>query len=204
MNKLPANKPFAESCEQNKWVILEVLKEVANREGLVLEVGSGTGQHAVFFSEQLPHLQWQPTDQASFLPGIRLWLEEANNSRILPLLELEVNTADWGSLSCDYLFSANTAHIMSQSDVDAFMKGAAQALKVGGEMLLYGPFNYNGAFTSDSNARFDQWLKSRDPDSGIKDFEHLNDLAQQQGLELLTDFEMPANNRILHWRKSLS
>ena len=195
------NKPFAESCEQNKQPILQVLAEIFSQPGLVFEIGSGTGQHAVFFSEQLPHLNWQPSDLADQLPGMQLWFEEANNERILQPLELDVNAESWPVRDADYVFTANTLHIVSWTEVQAMFAGVGQLLKSGGLFAQYGPFNYAGQFTSDSNARFDIWLKQRNPLSGIRNFEDLAELAGKHGMQLLADYEMPVNNRTLVWQK---
>lgn len=195
------NKPFAESCEQNRQVILDVLKEIFIQPGTVLEVGSGTGQHAVYFSEALSHTQWQPTDCEENLSGIQAWLDDAGLDNVLPPEILDVEQADWPVANIQYVFSANTVHIMSWDAVQAFFAGLDAVLQSQGLLALYGPFNYNGQFSSDSNARFDQWLKQRDALSGIRDFDALNNLAQKAGMEFVHDYEMPANNRILVWRK---
>ncbi|MDH5764412.1 MAG: class I SAM-dependent methyltransferase [Gammaproteobacteria bacterium] len=194
-------KPFAESCEQNKQPILEVLSKVFNESGKVLEVGSGTGQHAVFFTQQLPHLQWYPTDVSTALPGIRLWIKDAGHDRIEMPQELDVNIEIWPFRNMDYVFTANTTHIVSWSEVKSMFRGIAQVLKSGGIFCQYGPFNYNGSYTSPSNEQFDQWLKQRDSRSGIRNFEDLVLLAEKHEMILYTDFEMPANNHILAWQK---
>ncbi len=194
-------KPFAESCEENKQVILSVLKAIYLEPGTVVEIGSGTGQHAIFFANHLAHLHWQPTDREENLAGIRAWLADAVTDNIRAPLGLDVQQADWPLLRADYIFSANTVHIMSWVAVQAMFRGLANVLEKGGLFALYGPFNYDGAYTSDSNARFDQWLKQRDPLSGIRDFTHLNELAHEAGMRFMHDYEMPANNRILVWQK---
>jgi len=195
------SKPFAESCEENKQVILSVIKELFKEPGTVLEVGSGTGQHAVYFANQLAHLQWQPSDRQENLPGIQAWLDEAGLENMLPLCELDVEHSCWPAGGFDYSFSANTVHIMSWQAVQALFAGLAGSLRSGARFALYGPFNYHGQYTSDSNARFDQWLKQRDPLSGIRDFDALDQLAQQAGMSFCGDIEMPVNNRILVWKK---
>lgn len=195
------NKPFAESCEQNKQPILRVLADIFKEPGLVFELGSGTGQHAVFFTEQLPHLSWQPSDLADQIPGMQLWFDEADNARILEPLELDVNASSWPLSEADYVFTANTLHIVSWPEVQAMFTGVAKLLKAGGLFAQYGPFNYGGVFTSDSNARFDVWLKQRNPLSGIRNFEDLMALAEANEMVLFADYEMPVNNRILVWQK---
>ena len=195
------NKPFAESCEQNKHVILDVLKHEFSQQNSVLEIGSGTGQHAVFFAKHLSHLNWQCSDRETELSGINAWLEEAALSNLLTPIELDVLTNKWPEQKYDAAFSANAVHIMSWHAVEAMFEGLNGCLQNRAVVCLYGPFNYNGKFTSESNARFDQWLKQRNPLSGIRDIEKLNMLADQCGLTLHNDYEMPANNRILCWKK---
>lgn len=196
-------RPYAESCEQNQQVILEVLRQVFTEPGQVLEIGSGTGQHALFFTEHMPHLNWQPTDLADQLQGIRMWMEDTAHDRIKPPQELDLSHPDWhiGDDGYGYVFTANTTHIVSWPLVQSMFRGIAESLKAGGLFAQYGPFNYAGQYTSESNARFDVWLKGRDPNSGIRNFEDLQALAQSHDLELVADYEMPANNRILVWRK---
>jgi SAM-dependent methyltransferase len=194
-------RPYAESCDQNKKPILRVLKEIFTEAGQVLEVGSGTGQHAVFFTEHLPYLCWQPTDMADQLAGIEMWRQEAQHDRIQPPAKLDVSLLQWPFENFDYVFTANTTHIVSWPKVQSMFRGIGCALKTGGLFAQYGPFNYGGRYTSDSNARFDQWLKSRDIESGIRNFEDLCQLAEENGMALHADYEMPANNRILAWKK---
>ncbi len=195
-------KPYAESCDQNRDPILEQLRPLLVAASTVLEIGSGTGQHAVYFSTHLPHLHWQPSDRGENLPGIRLWCAEAGLANLKAPLELDVTRQPWPAIEADAVFSANTAHIMAWPQVEAMMEGIGKLLPDGGVFLLYGPFNYNGRYTSDSNRRFDGWLKARDPLSGVRDFESLDELAGQVGMHLQDDIAMPANNRILCWRKS--
>lgn len=194
-------KPFSESCVQNRDPILAVLREVFADRQRVLEIGSGTGQHAVDFGAALPHLHWQTADVAAHHAGIRMWLDEAALPNVLPPIELDVNQQAWRAGRYDAAFSANTLHIMGWSEVTQFFSGVGTVLEPGGVLVVYGPFNYNGTYTSDSNARFDAWLKSRDPTSGVRDFEAVNDLAHAQGLILQQDVAMPANNRTLVWRR---
>lgn len=195
-------KPFAESCEQNKHPILQVLQDVFTEPGDVLEIGSGTGQHAVYFTEYLPHLGWQPTELEDQLAGIEMWIQDASHDRIRPPQLLDVNEQPWSYIEMDYVFTANTTHIVSWPRVEAMFRGISNALKQGGLFAQYGPFNYDGKFTSESNARFDQWLKSRDPESGVRNFEDLASLARDNDMMLDADYEMPANNRILVWRRN--
>jgi cyclopropane fatty-acyl-phospholipid synthase-like methyltransferase len=197
------NKPYSESCEQNREPILAVLSEVFADRRQVLEVGSGTGQHAVYFGAELPHLRWQTADVLPHHAGIRAWIEEAALPNVQLPLELDVNQPHWSSDRYDAVFSANTLHIMGWPEVQLFFQGVGQVLQPGGVLVVYGPFNYNGAFTSESNARFDVWLKQRDPASGVRDFEAVDAEARAQGLVLQRDIAMPANNRSLVWHKPI-
>jgi len=195
------NKPFAESCEQNKHIILDVLKQEFSNVNNVLEIGSGTGQHAVFFAKSLAHLNWQCSDRTSALTGINAWLNEANLTNLPSPIELDVLSSQWPNKKYDAVFSANAVHIMSWQAVEAMFEGLKNCLEEHAVICLYGPFNYDNKFTSESNARFDQWLKQRDPLSGIRDINDLNKLAAQCDLTLSNDHTMPANNRILCWQK---
>jgi cyclopropane fatty-acyl-phospholipid synthase-like methyltransferase len=194
------DKPYSESCEQNREPILDVLREVFTDRTYVLEIGSGTGQHAVYFGAELPHLRWQTADLPLHHPDIRLWLDEAALPNVLPPIALDVNQKSWHGGRFDAVFSANTLHIMSWIEVERFFAGIGEVLETGGVLAVYGPFNYNGTFTSESNARFDVWLKSRNPASGVRDFEAVDALARARGLMLQQDIAMPANNRTLIWR----
>ena len=193
-------KPYAESCDQNRDVILDILRDVFADRKLVLEIGSGTGQHAIFFAKHLPHLHWQTSDLADSHAGINMWLDETRLKNVSPPLDIDVASTEWPITNVDAIFSANAAHIMSWPHVEKMFEGIGRVLEKDAKVCLYGPFNYNGKFTSESNARFDVWLKERDPVSGIRDFEALDKLAQKQGLSLLRDCEMPANNRVLVWK----
>ena len=197
------NKPYSESCEQNREPILAVLREPFADRRRVLEIGSGTGQHAVYFAAELPHLVWQTADVPPHHPGIRAWLEDAGLPNVQPPLALDVSHTEWRSGRYDAVFSANTLHIMGWPEVEAFFAGVAAVLEPGGVLAVYGPFNYGGAFTSESNARFDAWLKARDPASGVRDFEAVDALARAHGLVLQQDVAMPANNRTLVWRREI-
>lgn len=193
-------KPFSESCEQNKHAIFDVLKKSFSTNKYILEIGSGTGQHAVFFAAQLPHLTWQPSEQTENIPGISSWLADYPHDNIASPINLNVKET-WPPEKFDGIFSANTVHIMDWPAVVALFNGIGAVLQSGGAFCLYGPFNYQNKFTSESNARFDQWLKAEDPARGIRDFDALNKLASDNQLIFKEDIEMPANNRILVWTK---
>ena len=192
-------KLYAESSEVNKEPILTVLKDIFAERKRVLEIASGTGQHAVFFGSELPHLTWQPSELAQNLVGIQAWLDEAQLPNVLAPLPLDVNDESWPVAPVDAIFNANTVHIISWPEVEHLFAHIARVIEPGGYVCLYGPYNYDGKFTSESNVRFDGWLKLRDPQSGVRDFEAVNKLAASHGLALLRDIEMPSNNRMLVW-----
>lgn len=193
-------KPYAESSEVNKVPILAVLKEIFADRKRVLEIASGTGQHAVHFGRALPHLTWQPSELAQNLAGIQAWLDEAQLPNVLAPLAIGVNDMCWPVTAVDAIFNANTVHIISWPEIERMFAHIARVIEPGGCVCLYGPYNYGGKFTSASNARFDVWLKARAPNSGVRDFEAVNRLAASHGLELLRDIKMPSNNRVLVWR----
>jgi cyclopropane fatty-acyl-phospholipid synthase-like methyltransferase len=198
-----SGKPHAPACERNRDPILDVLRTHFADCQRVLEVGSGTGQHAVHFAAAMPWLTWQCSDVAEQLPGISLWLDGAQLANTPPPIELDVRGA-WPSQSFDAVFSANTLHIMAWPEVETFFAGVGQILQrapQGGVLAVYGPFNYRGAYSSDSNREFDEWLRARDPRSGIRDFESVDALARGIGLQRVADVAMPANNRTLVWRR---
>ena len=199
------HKPYSESCDQNRDPILDVIQPLlTNKEKdkkSVLEIGSGTGQHAVYFAKKLPHLVWQTSDQQPYHEGIKLWLDDAGLDNTPPPIPLNVSSDTWPNQKFDAIFSANAVHIMAWDNVVDFFENAPKLLNKGGLFILYGPFNYNQQYTSESNTRFDIWLKQRDPNSAIRDFEALDQLAQQAGLVLQSDHTLPANNRILVWEK---
>ncbi len=193
-------KQYSAACDQNKDPILKVIKPLLLNAKSVLEVGSGTGQHCVYFAKELPHLTWQASDQSMYLPSISAWIDDAKLANTPKALKLNVDL-DWPEDKYQAIYSANTVHIMSWEMVLNFFKGVGQVLDKDGVFILYGPFNYQGQYTSQSNANFDLLLKDNNPLSAIRDFEALNQLAQKVGLSLVNDFAMPANNRILCWEK---
>jgi cyclopropane fatty-acyl-phospholipid synthase-like methyltransferase len=194
-------KPYSEACERNRDPILEVLRRHFADRCHVLEIGSGTGQHAVHFAAALPRLTWQTSDVDSNLPGIRMWLEESGLPNLPQPIELEV-TGPWPEAPFDAIFTANTLHIMSWPEVRALFAALPTVLTTDAVLVVYGPFNYDGRFTSPSNASFDKWLKQRSPYSGIRDFAAVDELARSIGFALVEDRSMPANNRTLVWRRA--
>ena len=199
MDILP-DKPFSAACERNREPILAVLRSHFADRRRVLEVGSGTGQHAVHFAAALPQLVWQTSDRPEWLPGIRLWLAEAGLPNTPPPIELDVR-GPWPGERFDAVFSANTLHIMGWPEVEALFAGLPAVLADDARLTIYGPFNYGGCFTSASNAAFDAGLRADAPKRGIRDFEAVDALARGIGFELVEDLAMPANNRCLSWRR---
>ena len=195
------DKPFSQACENNKQPIFEVISRHFSGEKRVFEVGSGTGQHAVYFAQKMPHLFWQTADLPENHSAINAWLSDSQLENIGAPIPFDVTTSTWPP-GFDTVYSANTCHIMPWQAVQHFIPGVAGMLPEGGLFCLYGPFNYRGKFTSESNARFELWLKEQAPHQGIRDFEAVNQLAADHGLELLEDNMMPANNRLLVWQKT--
>lgn len=193
--------PFSEACERNRRPILEVLEQVLPEQGLVLEIGSCTGQHVVYFARALTALTWQPSDQAEYLPGLAARIHEQGSPNIREAVELDV-TKTWPVSSFDAAFSANTAHIMNWAAVRSMFAGVGAGLVPDGVFCLYGPFNERGDFTSESNRVFDSGLRARNPEMGIRDLEELEKLAQSHHMKLGRQFRLPANNSILVFRKS--
>ncbi len=194
------NKPFSQACENNKKAILDVLRiefmDVKN----VLELGSGTGQHATYMAPYLDHLKWQTSDLIVNHKGINQWIDDCPAENLLRPIEVDFHL-NWPVTLVDGMFSANTLHIVSWDLVKQFFHGVAKHLSVHGVLCIYGPFNYDGKFTSESNANFELWLKQRDPFSGIRDYEDILILAESAGLVLKQDHAMPANNRLLVFKK---
>ncbi|HET7755707.1 MAG TPA: DUF938 domain-containing protein [Steroidobacteraceae bacterium] len=189
------------ACERNREPILAVLRAELPRSRTVLEIGSGTGQHAVHFAAHLPHLSWQPSELGAGLAALaeRVRLEGSANLR--PPIELDVQRLPWPVAPVDAVFSANTLHIMAWEAVEDFFRGAGGVLASPGTLCVYGPFRYGGRYTSDSNREFDRYLRRRDPASGLRDVVALEPLARAAGLELAADHPMPANNQTLVWRR---
>ena len=194
-------KPVADACYRNREPIFSVIEPLFRNCKSVLEVGSGTGQHAVYFAARMPCLTWYTSDLAGSHEGIKAWIKDSGLHNIRPPLELDVKQECWPELEIDGIFSANTLHIMHREEVERFIEGAGNLLPVQGKLVLYGPFNYRNRYTSESNARFDEWLKARDPLSGIRNFEDIDSMAMAAGMQFCQDFDMPANNRILYWEK---
>lgn len=191
-------RPFAESAEQNKRVIFAAIEPYLR--GEVLEIGSGTGQHAVYFAALKPAVRWQTSELPQNLAGIETWIGESGLDNLPPPLALDVD-GNWPEQCYDFAFTANTFHIMPEASVENCIAGVGRCLGAAGVFAVYGPFNYGGRPTSDSNAHFDRMLRARGVGSAIRDFEWIEKLASRAGLDLLDDIEMPVNNRTLIWQK---
>ena len=193
-------KPFNQAANNNKEAIVEQLCPLLKNSKHVLEIGSGTGQHAVHFAPLLNHLTWQPSDLPENLPGMSLWFDEANIKNILSPIELDVTQKTWPS-NFDAVFTANTFHIMPWPIVQITISETGNRLSKGGLLIVYGPFKYDGKFTTESNANFNLWLKDRQPHYGIREFNEISQLAQSHGLVFQRKITMPANNEMLVWEK---
>jgi len=198
MPELPnaAELPFAEACERNRGPILEALLKRSPERGLVLEIGSGTGQHVVHFAPRFPRLSWQPSDRRENLPGLNARIRSEGSANVLPAIELDVGGV-WPDRRFVAVYSANTAHIMGWPAVCDMIAGIGSRLEPGGRFFLYGPFNVGGVATAASNAEFDRQLRARDPVMGLRDVEALDALAREHRMILLESVTMPANNQLL-------
>ena len=197
-----AEKPSAPATQRNSEPILEVLRLEFTAARSVLEIGSGTGQHAVRFAAELPHLTWQTSDRVENHDGIKAWIDDSRLPNVLPPLALDVLTWRGADANYDAVFSANTAHIMGMPAVKAMFRIVGEHLNKAGVFCLYGPFNDNGEFTSESNESFDRSLRAQDPQMGIRNIEDLDAIATINGMRRVRTYAMPANNRLAVWQKS--
>ena len=193
--------PFSQAAENNKLAISETLKTVLRDESHVLEIGSCTGQHAVHMGRAFPKVLWQPSDVASMKSGLCARLHAEAPANVRAALALDVMEAEWPLENVDVIYAANVVHIISKAHIEALFRGVGKVLNSGGLLILYGPYKYGGNYTSDSNARFDLWLKERDRESGIRHFEYVDGLARAQFLSLQSDTSMPTNNQLIIWQK---
>lgn len=188
---------FSQPAENNQAPILARLRLLFAEPATVLEIGSGSGQHAVAFASALPHLTWQPSDQGSYLEGLRENLAALAPANVRAAATLDLSVEPWPVSGIDHIYAANVVHIAPQDVLSPLFRGAAQLLPATGLVCLYGPYKYGGEFTTPSNERFDGWLKSRDLRSGIRDIEVVTGIAQEHGFALRDDYSMPANNQLL-------
>ena len=189
--------PFSQACENNKQPILKVLKEYISDQESLLEIAGGTGQHSEFFARSFPNLLWQTSDLPGSVADLNLRISEANLHNLPPALILDVNDSNWNVKKYQLLFTANSLHIMSEKSVENFFSRIPNVLQQSALVFIYGPFKYDGNFTTKSNAEFDEWLKEKDLRSGVRDFEAISELAVSVGLSLVADVQMPSNNQLL-------
>ena len=194
-------KEYAPACDRNSEVILGVLAKILSRTESVLEIGSGTGQHAVYFARYLPRLRWTPSDRPGQLDSIRAWTDEAQLDNLMPPVEFDLLDTGVDIKPVDAMVCINTIHIVTWQGTERLFQLAGELLSAGGIMYVYGPYRYVDRPLAPSNESFDDWLKARDPDSGVRDFEAVNALAAEAGLELKGDIAMPANNRSIWWQR---
>lgn len=192
---------FSQSAENNKQPIGDKFTDLLANASHLLEIGSGTGQHATYMAQKLPHLIWQPSELAENLPNLQARLDAEAPKNVKAPFSLDVANHPWPLSACDVIYSANTVHIMSWTHVKQLFHGVGEILAPNGLLCLYGPYKYQGTFTTPSNEKFDNWLKQRDANSGIRNFEDMDQLAAEQGLVLQNDFAMPANNQLLVWQR---
>lgn len=194
-------KPFSQACENNRGPISQVLERILIDCQSVFEIGSGTGQHAVWFSRAMPHLQWQTSDRKENHPGIKQWISDSSLENIHHPLALDVGAGPWPEGLFDAIFTANTAHIMALSEVELMFSGVSKLLISGGLFCLYGPMQYSGVIAAESNRAFDAKLRAVKSTQGIREFNDLNKLAAAFGMELIEDNDLPANNQLIIWQK---
>ncbi|WP_246480961.1 DUF938 domain-containing protein [Motiliproteus sediminis] len=191
---------FSEACERNQEPIRQTMSEWIDTPGLMLELGSGSGQHALYLGAAFPQLRWQPTETSLLLPVLQQNLSQRPVNVLAPLM-LDVTESPWPVVEANQIFTANTLHIIGWNAVEALLLGAGRCLTSGGLLFVYGPMRYQGQYTSASNAEFDRWLQQRDPASGIREFEQVDGILKRAGMALLADHSLPANNQLLVWRK---
>ncbi len=193
--------PFSQAAENNREPIQRILDRHLNGVESLLEIGSGTAQHAVEFAQRYQNLNWQASDIPAALTTVNQRIDAARLPNLPQAVALDVTRQPWPEGSYGAVYTANSLHIMSADSVECFFSVVGNVVKEGGKLLIYGPFKYDGNFTTDSNARFDLWLKERDPLSGIRDFEWVNELATAANFNFLEDNAMPANNQFLVWSR---
>lgn len=195
-------KPFSAACERNKVPILEELKKViTSTDRRLLEIGSGSGQHAIFFAPNFPFLEWFPTETAAHLSGLKLALINESIKNLQAPSRVEIGKDEFPKLKFDLIFTANTFHIMEWKECKSLVKMMGHRLRENSRAMIYGPFKYNGQYTSESNEVFDLSLKKNNPARGIRNFEDVNNIMMKNGFELLDDVSMPANNQFLIYKR---
>jgi cyclopropane fatty-acyl-phospholipid synthase-like methyltransferase len=190
---------FSPAAERNKKFICDQLSILIKGSASLLEIGSATGPHAIYFSQALPDLSWQCSDRTDYLPSLNDNIKQSKLNNVLPPIELDVMYYPWNTLQYNVIFTANTLHIMTQKEVDIFLRHVHLALKPEGKLIIYGPFNYNNEYTSESNRQFDNMLRNQHMGSCIKSFESVDDLLIDSNFKFVKDVSMPANNRLIVW-----
>ncbi|MDO6461561.1 DUF938 domain-containing protein, partial [Granulosicoccaceae sp. 1_MG-2023] len=194
-------KPYADAAEENKTVVLPLIARFLPGVDEVLELGSGTGQQIVYFAGQYPQVRWQATDLPENLPGIQAWIDAAGLDNLPPAQALDVAQPHWPFAPQSLIYTSNTLHIMSKDHVRMLFCRLAEVLNEGGHFLVYGPFRFADQPFAQSNARFDRFLRERDPRSGIRDFEEICAFAQANGLAHQESIALPHNNHMLVFRR---
>jgi len=194
---------YSQAAENNKRPIAEVMGRHLTQGASVLEIGSGSGQHAISMSREFPTITWLPSEREVMIPILRANLALHGSINIQPPLTLDLTDFTWSDDSVDVVYAANVMHIVSEDLGEDLIRLAAEALRPTGLLMLYGPYKYEGRFTSASNAAFDQWLKDRDPASGVRNFETVDAIARSVGMMLMADYEMPANNQMLLFQREI-
>jgi len=196
------NKPFSPSADRNKQYILEALdRELVGNE-FILEIGSGTGQHACHFAANLPNITWQATELKDNIPAIESWIGEHNCLNLPDPYELDVDVLPWPAKNVDVCYTSNTFHIVSMQSIQSIFEGCKQVLSHSGKLCVYGPFSINGAHTSEGNIQFDRQLRTSDPASGVRDLQVLDGLAKRAGFSACRYIELPANNHFVVWDRA--
>ncbi|MEO2178346.1 MAG: DUF938 domain-containing protein [bacterium] len=190
------------AADNNKEHILSHLRELLTEPATLLEIGSGSGQHAVHFASALRHITWQPSDQGEYFEPLKTNIQSLAPDNVKPPVYLDLNNPDWSITTTNHIYTANVLHIVPESLLSPLFIGASKVMTHNGLLCIYGPFKYNGKFTTDSNERFDGWLTDRNPLSGVRDIGRLQELAEETGFVLRRDFDMPANNQFLIFEKA--
>lgn len=198
-------KPHAPSCDRNQEPIFEALLPLLKNKKSLLEIGSGTGQHAIFMAPKLPHLTWTLSDLKGRHRGMSLWLREKLILNIRGPVHYEAGVTEFPNAlkSFDVVFTSNTLHIMPWTSCMNLFDDLGKNLEQDALFIAYGAFKYGGEFTTESNKEFESWLKERDPKAGLKDFEKIKDELKKRSFELLDDISMPASNQLLVFKKKL-
>ena len=194
---------FSDACERNKIPILKVLNEELDS-GTVLEIGSGTGQHSVFFSKEIPSIKWYPSDTISNFESLNAFVTNYQNKNLQTPLIIDITQDEWIDFNVDYVFTSNTFHIINNALLTFFFYQCSKVIKANGKLIIYGPFKFDNQFNSPSNQTFDELLKESDSFSGLKNFEEIVSIALKFDFKFSKKYEMPAYNNILVFKKSIN